>query len=155
MTWLREYMKSDAAKNAKSPFPGMVKEASVYIKPASLKVKKGEPLPIEIRAKLKTKTIDHIDLYVQGELYKTLNTEPYTTEFISEKRGKYELKAVVVATDGTKFERYSEFTVKGTTGIDNVTAGEKTGKTYNLKGQQTNANHKGIVIKNGKKYINK
>lgn len=155
MTWLREYMKSDAAKNAKSPFPGMVKEASVYIKPASLKVKKGESLPIEIRAKLKTKTIDHIDLYVQGELYKTLNAEPYITEFVSEKRGKYELKAVAVATDGTKYERYSEFTVKGTTGIDNVTAGEKTGKTYNLKGQQTNANHKGIVIKNGKKYINK
>ena len=36
MTWLREYMKSDAAKNAKSPFPGMQKEASVYIKPDQL-----------------------------------------------------------------------------------------------------------------------
>ena len=41
------------------------------------------------------------------------------------------------------------------TGIDNVTVGEKTGKTYNLKGQLTNANHKGIVIRNGKKFINK
>ena len=31
MEWLRTYMKSDAAKNAKSPFPGRKKEASIYV----------------------------------------------------------------------------------------------------------------------------
>jgi GH35 family endo-1,4-beta-xylanase len=36
MTWLRNYMASDAAKTAKSPFPGMVKEASVYVMPSKV-----------------------------------------------------------------------------------------------------------------------
>ena len=29
------------------------------------------------------------------------------------------------------------------------------GKTYNLQGQEVNASYRGIVIKNGKKYMNK
>ena len=33
MEWLREYMQTDAAKTAKSPYPGGVKEASVYVNP--------------------------------------------------------------------------------------------------------------------------
>jgi hypothetical protein len=41
------------------------------------------------------------------------------------------------------------------TGIDKVTTDRKAGKAYNLKGQQTNANHKGIIILNGKKFVNK
>ena len=41
------------------------------------------------------------------------------------------------------------------TGIDKVTTDRKAGKAYNLKGQQTNANHKGIIIMNGKKFVNK
>ena len=35
MTWLREYMETEAAKNAKSPFPGMKKEASIYVRHAT------------------------------------------------------------------------------------------------------------------------
>ncbi|MCR5132303.1 MAG: endo-1,4-beta-xylanase [Prevotella sp.] len=111
MTWLREYMKSDAAKNAKSPFPGMVKEASVYVQPASLVATKGESLPITVRARLKTKTIDHIDLYVNNQLHCTLTEAPYTTEYVPETLGRNEIKAIVVATDGTKYERLSGFTV--------------------------------------------
>ena len=110
MTWLREYMKTDAAKNAKSPFPGMVKEASVYVKPAALSVTKNEPVPITVRARLKTKTIDHVKLYVKNQLFCTMTEAPYTTEYTPEALGKYDLKAVVVATDGTEYERLSSFT---------------------------------------------
>ena len=56
LTWLREYMQTDAAKNAKSPFPGMKKEASVYVKPESLRGKVGDPINIEVRASMRTKT---------------------------------------------------------------------------------------------------
>ena len=42
MTWLRTYMQSDNAKNAKSPYPGMKKEASIYVHPAALNVAKGD-----------------------------------------------------------------------------------------------------------------
>ncbi len=110
MEWLRKYMKTAAAKNAKSPFPGMKKEASVYVKPQSLSVTKGEPMNITINARLRTKTIDHIDFYVKGVRYTTLTEAPYVVEYTPNALGKYSLRAVVVATDGSKYERLSSFT---------------------------------------------
>ncbi len=110
MTWLREYMQTDAAKNAKSPYPGMVKEASVYIKPASLSATKNEAMPITVRAKMKTKIIDHIDLYVKNKLYCTLTEAPYDTVYTPTVLGRHDLKAVVVATDGSQYERVGGFT---------------------------------------------
>ena len=110
MTWLREYMATDAAKNAKSPFPGMVKEASVYVKPAAIAVTKGEAVPVTVRARLKTKEIDHIELYVNNTLQATMTEAPYSTEFTPENDGKYNLKAIVYATDGSTYERLSGVT---------------------------------------------
>lgn len=107
LEWLREYMQTDAAKNAKSPFPGMVKEASVYVKPAAISVEKGVTLPITVNASLKTKTIDHIDLYVNDKLISTLKKAPYEAEFTPVDEGKYTIKAIVTATDGTQYERFS------------------------------------------------
>ena len=109
MTWLREYMQTDAAKNAKSPFPGMKKEASVYVKCWPLNVTKGDVVPITIRASLRTKTIDHIDVYVKNNLITTLKEAPYETEFTPTETGSFPVKVVVVATDGTEYERYSGF----------------------------------------------
>ena len=110
MTWLREYMATDAAKNAKSPFPGMVKEASVYVKPAAIAVTKGEAVPVTVRARLKTKEIERVELYVNNTLQATMTEAPYTTEFTPETQGKYNLKAIVYATDGTSYERLSGVT---------------------------------------------
>ena len=110
MTWLREYMASDAAKNAKSPFPGMKKEASVYVKPSSIIVTKGDDVPVTVRARLSTKTIDHVDFYVNNNLVSTMTEAPYTTSFNAPNLGHYNLKAVVVATDGTEYERLSGVT---------------------------------------------
>ncbi len=120
MTWLRDYMKSDKAKNAKSPFPGMKKEASVYIKPSIYKPTKGEPMTITVNARLRTKTIDHIDLYVKNVKYATI-TEPasvnaktkdgaYEAEYTPAATGKYNLKAIVVDTEGNEYERIGSFT---------------------------------------------
>lgn len=111
LEWLREYMQTDAAKNAKSPFPGMVKEASVYVKPAAIGVESGKVLPITVNASLKTKTIDHIDLFVNDELIGTLTNTPYEAEYTPTAEGKYDIKAIVTATDGTQFERLSGFKV--------------------------------------------
>ncbi|MCR4852017.1 MAG: endo-1,4-beta-xylanase [Prevotella sp.] len=110
MTWLRQYMQTDAAKQAPSPFPGMVKEASVYVKPKGLCVAKGEAMPITVNARLRTKTIDHIDLYVNNALQATLTSAPYVAEYVPTELGHYNVKAVVVATDGSKYERLSGFT---------------------------------------------
>lgn len=111
LEWLREYMQSDEAKNAKSPFPGMVKEASVYVKPAAIGVEQGEVVPITVNASLKTKTIDHIELYVNDELIGTLTNAPYEAEYTPTDAKRYNIKAIVTATDGTQYERLSGFTV--------------------------------------------
>ena len=118
MTWLKEYMASDAAKNAVGPLPGTKKEASVYIRPASLKVAKGDVLPIKVRASMATKTIEKIDLYVNNELIATLTEAPYRTEYTvptSFSTGWKTIKAVVTTTDGSTYERLSRFNVLSST----------------------------------------
>ena len=112
LTWLRSYMQSTAAKNAKSPFPGMKKEASIYIKPASIFVDKGEKTTITVQARLRTKTIKQVELYVKGTLCSTMTEAPYTAEYTPAMAGDYALKAIVTATDGTKYERYGGFTAQ-------------------------------------------
>ncbi len=110
MEWLRSYMQTDAAKNAKSPFPGMKKEASVYIKPSTLTPTKNGPMTITVRAAMRTKTIQSVTLkYHNGVKYKdiaTLTTAPYTFDFTPTETGEIALKAVVTTTDGETYERY-------------------------------------------------
>ena len=111
MTWIKEYMQTDAAKNAVSPFPGVKKEASIYIRPAALKVAYGDVLPIKVRAKMATKTIQKIDLYANDELIATMTEEPYITEYTANSAGQKTLKAVVTTTDGSTYERLSRIQV--------------------------------------------
>lgn len=81
MTWLKEYIASDKAKSAKGPFPGTKKEASVYIRPAALKVALDDVLPIKVRAAMATKTIEKVDLYADEELIATMTEAPYVAEY--------------------------------------------------------------------------
>ena len=114
MTWLKEYMATDAAKNAVSPFPGMKKEASIYIRPAAMKVVRGDVLPIKVRASLATKTIEKVELYVESDLVATMTEAPYVAQFevpTSLSPGWKTTKAVVTATDGSTYERYGRFSV--------------------------------------------
>ena len=110
MSWLRDYMASDKAKTSKSPFPGMKKEASVYIKPASIRVEKGEDVPVEVRAALRTKTIERVELYSKNTLVATLTEAPYTVTIPATALGRYDLKAIVYDTEGNKYERIGGFT---------------------------------------------
>ena len=111
MTWIKEYMQTDAAKNAVGPFPGTKKEASIYIRPASQKVAKGDVLPIMVRARMATKTIEKVELYVANELVATMTEAPYLFEYSSATSGTKEVKAVVTTTDGDTYERYGRFQV--------------------------------------------
>jgi len=121
LEWLREYMQTDAAKTAKSPFPGMVKEASVYVGASSLSVEKGEKVGITVDIRLKTKELENVELFVNGEKNNTLFAEciltgpgyrnTFEAEYTPTEEGEYEIKAVVTTTDGTKYERLSGFTV--------------------------------------------
>ena len=115
MTWLKQYMETDTAKNAPSPFPGMKKEASIYIRPLSLKVAKGDVLPIKIHARLATKTIEKVDFYVNDELVSTMTEEPFIVEYTTNKTGWNNTKAVVTTTDGSTYDRYGRFNVTSAT----------------------------------------
>lgn len=115
MTWIKEYMATEAAKNAVSPLPGTKKEASIYIRPASLKVAWNDVLPIYVRARLATKTIQKIDFYVDDELITTLTEAPYKVEYTATTPGWKNTKAVVTATDGSTYERYGRFQVISST----------------------------------------
>ena len=121
MEWLREYMQTDAAKTAKSPYPGGVKEASVYVGASALSVEKGEKVNITVDARLKTKTLHDVELFVNGEKNTTLFAECivlepgarnwYEAEYTPTEEGYYTIKAVITADDGTQYERYAGFTV--------------------------------------------
>lgn len=117
LKWLREYMQTDKAKSAKSPFPGMKKEASVYIKPASLRGELNTPMTVDINARMISKSIDHIDFYVNGSHYQTLTAKPYSISYTPTDAGEYSLKAVVTTTDGAQYERLSSFTVNAPMGV--------------------------------------
>ena len=113
MTWIKEYMQSDAAKNAPGPFPGTKKEASIYIRPAAQKVIRGDVLPIKVHARLATKTIEKVELYVGDELAATMTQEPYIVQYeVPSGMSDWQTtKAVVTATDGSTYERYGRFRV--------------------------------------------
>ena len=111
MTWIKEYMATDAAKNAVGPLPGTKKEASIYIRPASLKVVRDQEMLIKVHARLATKTIQKVDFYVNDELVKTMTEAPYIVEYTPSKTNWNTTKAVVTATDGSTYERYGRFSV--------------------------------------------
>ncbi len=111
MTWIKEYMASDVAKNAVGPLPGTKKEASIYIRPAALKVAMGDVLPIKVHARMATKTIEKVNLYVGDELIATMTEAPYITEYTTTSAGTKTLKAVVTTTDGSTYERLSRVQV--------------------------------------------
>jgi len=127
MTWLKEYMATDKAKQAKSPYPGMKKRVGVYVRPRDLKVSKGDVLPIlvrthitdDARAEKSDIAIEKVELYVGTELVSTMTEEPYLTEYAvpsSASAGWKTMRAVVTTNDGNTYERYGRFNVlSGTT----------------------------------------
>ncbi len=111
MKWLREYMASDAAKNAKSPFPGKKKEASVYVKPAQWNATVKDTTTIEVRASMRTKQIEKVELYTGSTLIASMTESPYIAEYFPTRTGKVSLKAIVYTTDGSTYERLGGFNV--------------------------------------------
>lgn len=103
------------------------------------------------------------NIYFRGNWKEALETDG--TQWIIKNEG---INASIVKADGVKispFRAYFTGIPKGapaklnfndeeTTGITNVNAAESNdGTLYNLAGQKVNAAYKGIVIKNGKKYL--
>jgi hypothetical protein len=103
------------------------------------------------------------DVYFCGNWKEALETDG--TQWIIKNEGVH---ASIVKADGVKISPFRayftgipegasaklNFDDEETTGITNVNAAESNdGTLYNLAGQKVNAAYKGIVIKNGKKYL--
>jgi len=112
MTWLKEYMATDKAKNAKSPFPGMKKQISLYIKPSKFKATRGEALDITVTAQMVDQniTVDSVKLYVKNVLDTIMTQAPYVASYTPASTGSYPLKAIVYASDGKTYQREGNFT---------------------------------------------
>lgn len=117
MTWLREYMASDKAKNAKSPYPGMKKPISFYIRPHFYKAPVNEPNEITITARMHNgANVEKVELYADNKLVATV-TEPtdakkgtytcYVTP--TSTSSKVNLKAIAYTDDGKTYERIGGF----------------------------------------------
>lgn len=123
MTWLREYMQTDAAKNAKSPFPGMKKRVGVYIKAKDFKMAKGDTQSIKVRTFITDDAksekadiaIDSVLLYDGSTLVAKMTEEPYIAEYTGKTAGTRTLKAVVYTNDEKTYERTSRITVQSST----------------------------------------
>lgn len=123
MTWLKEYMASDKAKNAKSPFPGMKKRVGVYIKAKDFKMAKGDVQPIKVRTFITDDAksekadiaIDKVELYDGTTLLSTMTEEPYVTQYTASATGTRTLKAIVYTNDNNKYERLARITVLSST----------------------------------------
>lgn len=66
-------------------------------------------------------------------------------------------KAAQAASNGTNAKIHVAVMAASTTGISNISAAEasKQAEVYNLSGQRVDASYKGIVVRNGRKYLRK
>ena len=109
------------------------------------------------------KQVGSTNIYFCGNWKEALVTDG--TQWIIKNEG---INASIVKADGVKISPFRayftgipegasaklNFNDEETTGITNVNAAESNdGTLYNLAGQKVNATYKGIVIKNGKKYL--
>lgn len=125
MEWLREYMQTDKAKNAKSPYPGMRKRVGVYVHPRDTKIAKGDVMPVKVRTHITDDAkaenadiaIEKVELYAGVNLIATMTEEPYVADYTApETSGTKTLKAIVYTNDGNTYERYAQISVlSGTT----------------------------------------
>jgi len=124
MTWLRDWMKTEDALTAKSPYPGMKKRVGVYIKTRDFKMAKGDVTPVKVRTVITDDAkaenpdiaIEKVELYDGTSLIAEMTEEPYVTNYTPAASGTRTLKAIVYTNDGKQYERQSRISVQsGTT----------------------------------------
>lgn len=113
LKWLRQYMQTPEACTARSPFPGMLKEASLYIKPSTICPKAGQTVAITVSAQLRSKKIAQVTLYMDGaqlgqeksQRDRFVNATWISKPVSATREGSHELRAVLTTDDGASYER--------------------------------------------------
>lgn len=109
MTWLENYMKTDAAKNAKAPTMGGP-SVSGSIKLSAESVEVGTKVKITVDAAA-TEGVDHVDMYLNGKLLVNKYVAPYEYEFSADEVGVAKVSITVFDKKGNKSESNASVTV--------------------------------------------
>lgn len=107
MKWLKSYMATDEAKNAKSPYCG---GPSATVKLSSKTIKFGETVTITASAKFEG-DIDHIDIFDGDSLLVNKFVAPYVCEYTPTEAGFHTIKVVAYDKSGNTVECSTEFFV--------------------------------------------
>ena len=107
MKWLKSYMATDAAINAKSPYCG---GPSATVNLSSKTIKFGETVTITASAKFEG-DIDHIDIFDGDSLLVNKYVEPYVWEYTPTEAGFHTIKVVAYDKSGNTVECSTEFFV--------------------------------------------
>jgi GH35 family endo-1,4-beta-xylanase len=107
MKWLKSYMASDAAINAKSPYCG---GPSATVNLSSKTIKFGETVTITASAKFEG-DIDHIDIFDGDSLLVNKYVAPYVWEYTPTEAGFHTIKVVAYDKSGNTVECSTEFFV--------------------------------------------
>lgn len=107
MTWLREYMATDAAKNAKSPFCGG-NSATIQLSATTLQL--GDSISITATAKMQGE-IDHIDFFAGDELLVHKYISPYVWNYRPTETGTHTITIVAYDKNGNEVEQSAELYV--------------------------------------------
>lgn len=107
MKWLKSYMATDAAINAKSPYCG---GPSATVNLSSKTIKFGETVTITASAKFEG-DIDHIDIFDGDSLLVNKFVAPYVWEYTPTEAGFHTIKVVAYDKSGNTVECSTEFFV--------------------------------------------
>ena len=107
MKWLREYMATDAAKNAKSPFCG---GGSATIQLSANTIQLGDSISITATAKMQGE-IDHIDFFAGDELLVHKYISPYVWHYTPQETGSQIITIVAYDKQGNEIEESAELFV--------------------------------------------
>ena len=116
----------------------------------------GDNVVISARATSKNSTISEVRFYADNLLIGTATSSPYECVFTPTEKKTYEIMAVAINAEGgekVSNPRYLEITSDTPLDIQTIESEEPNTPAYNLMGVPVDDSYRGIVIKNGKKYV--
>ncbi|MBO7637187.1 MAG: endo-1,4-beta-xylanase [Paludibacteraceae bacterium] len=105
-TWLQQYMKTDAAKNAKSPIClGKKSGISSTLKVSEESVQVGETVTISVSATARNGSVRKIDIYAGNELLTSSNNNNCEYQFTASQEGTIVIKSISYDSEGNSDEK--------------------------------------------------
>ena len=118
----------------------------------------GDNVKISVKATSRTSTVSEVRFYADNLYIGSSTEKPYECVFTPSEKRTYDIMAIAVNAEGKeKMSSVQKLPVTSDTptDIDTLVGEEPDTPTYNLMGMPVGDDYRGIVIKNGKKYVKK